>query len=66
MSNMDKAKYVLFGKLGSQASPVWQDREVRFDSPVSALQCRPGERVIDSLVSASVYSCVPHHQNSTG
>ena len=50
MSGFDKAKYVLFGK--SQNAPyVWQDREVRFDSPVSALQCRLGETVIDTMVT---------------
>lgn len=49
MSNLEKAKYVLFGKSGPQAAFVWQDREVRFDSPISALQCRPGETVIDTM-----------------
>ena len=52
MSNVEKAKYVLFGKSGPQAAFVWQDREVRFDSPISALQCRPGETVIDTMVRA--------------
>eukprot|EP01112_Ceratiomyxa_fruticulosa_P009754 TRINITY_DN2556_c0_g2_i3.p1 TRINITY_DN2556_c0_g2~~TRINITY_DN2556_c0_g2_i3.p1 ORF type:complete len:235 (+),score=20.31 TRINITY_DN2556_c0_g2_i3:263-967(+) len=28
---------------------VWQDREVRFDVPVSALDLRPGEQLIDSI-----------------
>ena len=55
MSGLDKAKYVLFGK--SQNAPyVWQDREVRFDSPISALECRPGETVIDTLVRAPFLS----------
>ncbi|KAL0024831.1 hypothetical protein WJX79_002987 [Trebouxia sp. C0005] len=49
MSGMEKAKYVLFGKSGQSAPYVWQDREVRFDSPISALDCRPGETVIDSM-----------------
>ena len=49
MSGLEKAKYVLFGK--SQISAyVWQDREVRFDCPISALECRPGETVIDTMV----------------
>jgi len=50
MSGMEKAKYVLFGKSGQSAPYVWQDREVRFDSPISALDCRTGETVIDSMV----------------
>ena len=50
MSGLEKAKYVIFGK-SQNASYVWQDREVRFDSPVSALQCRPGETVIDTMVT---------------
>ncbi len=50
MSGMEKAKYVLFGKSGQSAPYIWQDREVRFDSPISALDCRPGETVIDSMV----------------
>lgn len=49
MSGFDKAKYVLFGKSQS-ALYIWQDREVRFDCPVSALDCRPGETVIDTMV----------------
>lgn len=57
MSGMEKAKYVLFGK-GSQGTAyyVWQDREVRFDCPASALDCRPGETVIDTLVRFRVHS----------
>ena len=50
MSGLDKARYVLFGK-SQNALYVWQDREVRFDSPVSALECRPGETVIDTMVT---------------
>ncbi len=30
---------------------VWQDREVRFDSPPAEMQCRKGEVVIDSINS---------------
>ncbi len=51
MSGLDKAKYVLFGKAAQHAPYVWQDREVRFDSPVPALDCRPGETVIDTMVN---------------
>lgn len=52
MSGLEKAKYVLFGKAQQNAANfVWQDREVRFDSPAAALDCRPGETVIDTLVS---------------
>lgn len=50
MSGLDKAKYVLFGKSQNSAY-VWQDREVRFDCPISALECRRGETVIDTLVT---------------
>eukprot|EP00054_Salpingoeca_dolichothecata_P023428 m.156173 g.156173 ORF g.156173 m.156173 type:complete len:345 (+) comp24680_c0_seq2:137-1171(+) len=28
---------------------IWRDRELRFESPVSQLACRPGEMLIDSL-----------------
>ncbi|KAL3158661.1 Bardet-Biedl syndrome 5 protein, variant 2 [Trebouxia sp. C0010 RCD-2024] len=48
MSGLEKAKYVLFGKSQNSAY-VWQDREVRFDCPVSALDCRPGETLIDTM-----------------
>lgn len=51
MSGLEKAKYVLFGKSQNSAY-VWQDREVRFDCPVSALDCRPGETLIDTMVTA--------------
>lgn len=51
MSGLDKAKFVLFGKSQNSAY-VWQDREVRFDCPISALDCRPGETVIDTMVTA--------------
>lgn len=30
---------------------VWQDRELRFDSSEAHLQCRAGEKVIDSINS---------------
>lgn len=30
---------------------VWQDRQVRFDSPPGPMQCRKGEVVIDSINS---------------
>lgn len=30
---------------------VWQDREVRFDSPPGEMQCRKGEVVVDSINS---------------
>lgn len=30
---------------------VWQDREVRFDSPPAEMQCRKGEVVVDSINS---------------
>ena len=56
MSGLEKAKYVLFGKAKS-AAYVWQDREVRFDSPISALECRPGETVIDTMVCALCELC---------
>lgn len=52
LSNLEKAKYVLFGKVyQNTARYVWQDREVRFDSTAAALECRPGETVVDTLVS---------------
>lgn len=52
MSGLEKAKYVLFGKASQNtAKYVWQDREVRFDLPAASLDCRPGETVIDTLVS---------------
>lgn len=38
------------GKKGA-ADAVWQDREIRFDSPVSALDLRRGEMKIDSINS---------------
>ena len=52
ISGLEKAKYVLFGE-GQQnaANYVWQDREVRSDSPAAALDCSPGETVIDTRVS---------------
>ena len=54
MSGLEKAKYVLFGKAQQNAANyVWQDREVRFDCPATALDCRPGESVIDTLVSCT-------------
>ena len=28
---------------------IWQDREIRFDSNTEDLECRPGEKVIDSI-----------------
>ena len=28
---------------------IWHDREIRFDSNSSDLDCRPGEKVIDSI-----------------
>jgi Bardet-Biedl syndrome 5 protein len=28
---------------------IWQDREIRFDVPPSALQCRQGEKIVDSI-----------------
>lgn len=54
MSGLEKAKYVVFGR-GQQnaANYVWQDREVRFDSPAAALDRRPRKTVIDTLVSCS-------------
>ena len=62
MSGMEKAKYVLFGKSGQSAPYVWQDREVRFDSPISALDCRPAETVIDSMVKLCfILSAGSHH-----
>ena len=33
------------------AEYVWQDRELRFDSPEAHLQCRSGEKIIDSINS---------------
>lgn len=30
---------------------VWQDREIRFDSPPCQMQCRKGEVMIDSINS---------------
>ena len=55
MSGLDKAKYILFGRATQNATYIWQDREVRFDSPVSALNCRPGETVIDSMVQLRLW-----------
>ena len=31
--------------------PIWEDREIRFDSKAQLLSCRRGERVIDSINS---------------
>lgn len=41
-------------KVGGKQAPVvseyiWQDREIRFDVPVAQLQCRPGEKNVDSI-----------------
>ena len=35
----------------SKFPPVWQDREIRFDTPLKNLQPRKGEVVIDSINS---------------
>lgn len=35
--------------MNNQYEPVWQDRELRFDNLPTALQCRKGEVVIDSI-----------------
>lgn len=56
---------------------VWQDREVRFDSPPAEMQCRKGEVVIDSINSVEDTKgnngergvCVrerPHHDPNMG
>lgn len=42
---------VLFGKSSSRPDEVWQ--EVRFDSPISYLECRRGEEVLEALVRAA-------------
>ncbi|KAJ3287969.1 Bardet-Biedl syndrome 5 protein [Borealophlyctis nickersoniae] len=40
----------IFGRTGGESlTPCWQDRELRIDSPTSALQIRPGEHVIDTM-----------------
>ncbi|XP_067942594.1 Bardet-Biedl syndrome 5 protein homolog [Watersipora subatra] len=31
------------------AAELWEDRQVRFDIPISAMQLRPGEKIIDRL-----------------
>jgi Bardet-Biedl syndrome 5 protein len=36
-------------KASAIADFMWQDREVRFDTPISQLTCREGEKIIDSL-----------------
>ena len=30
-------------------TPIWRDREVRFDSVLKHLDCHPGEKIIDTL-----------------
>jgi Bardet-Biedl syndrome 5 protein len=37
--------------MSTEADYVWQDRELRFDSPEAHLQCRSGEKIIDSINS---------------
>lgn len=37
--------------MSADSGYVWQDRELRFDSQESSLQCRTGETVIDSINS---------------
>ena len=65
MSGIEKAKYLLFGKSGQSAPYVWQDREVRFDSPISALDCRTGETVIDSMVKMCFSPSAGSHHSLT-
>mmetsp|Transcript_45498 Transcript_45498/g.99081 ORF Transcript_45498/g.99081 Transcript_45498/m.99081 type:complete len:349 (+) Transcript_45498:212-1258(+) len=38
-------------KKDQEEDGVWQDREIRFDSPVASLELRPGEVAIDSMGS---------------
>ncbi len=39
--------------LTKKSSPIaefiWQDREIRFDVPTATLQCRPGEKIVDTI-----------------
>ena len=46
-------KWSIFGNRLSDPTYIWQDREIKFDLPVSALSPRPGEFVVDNLVSTS-------------
>lgn len=47
---MEDLAGVLFGK--KSAEELWQDREIRFDTAVSALQCRRGEEILETFVSS--------------
>lgn len=44
-------KYNLIDNMSVEPDYVWQDRELRFDSPEMQLQCRSGEKIIDSINS---------------
>ena len=37
------------GKHSEVVEFIWQDREIRFDVTIAQLQCRAGEKVIDSI-----------------
>lgn len=37
--------------MATEPEYVWQDRELRFDSPEAHLACRSGEKIIDSINS---------------
>lgn len=39
----------IFGRRGGDENYVWQDREIRFDAPLSDLECRTGESILDDL-----------------
>ena len=40
----------MFGAASEAPSHLWQDREIRFDVPVSSLEPRAGEFSIDNMV----------------
>ena len=45
-----KRSWSMFGTSSEAPPHLWQDREIRFDVPVSSLEPRAGEFSIDNMV----------------
>lgn len=43
--------YSMAEPISKEIVPIWEDREIRFDSKAQLLSCRRGEKVIDSINS---------------
>ena len=47
---MQTKRWSMFGSPSEAPPHLWQDREIRFDVPVSSLEPRAGEFSIDNMV----------------